>query len=85
MSFKKRYRDLEVEVYSALRTIVEQSDKTSEQGYETNVIDVRYLDYLELGIVDGSLVLICDRGLTTNVTAIPLEDLIDFYEDYLGL
>ena len=85
MSFKKRYRDLETEVYSALRTIVNQSERISEFGYNVNVVNIKYLDYLELTIIDNAIVLIDECGLTNNVTNISLEDLIDIYNDYLGL
>ena len=40
MSFKKRYRDLEMEVYSALRTIIEQSDVESKITDDKDIMDI---------------------------------------------
>lgn len=86
MSFKKRYRDLEMEVYSALRTIIGQSDVESKT-YDTNVIPVNIFGCTELAIIDDRLTFLDDNGLTYSIDNgdCSLEDLIDIYEKYLGI
>jgi hypothetical protein len=86
MSFKKRYRDLEMEVYSALRTIIEQSDVESI-AHDTKIIPVNIFDCTALGIIDGRLTFLDDRGLTYSINNgdCSLEDLIDIYNNYLGI
>ena len=82
MSFKTRYRDLEMQVYSALRSIIEQSGYTPKD-YSQPAIPIQYEDYTDLAIINDRLVLLDDRGLQYDVFEIRLEDLIDIYENYL--
>lgn len=84
MSFKKRYRDLEMEVYSALRTIIEQSDYSPE-NYSQQAIQVEVENYTELAIINDRLVFLDGNGHQYDIFVVSLEELIEIYEKYLGI
>ncbi len=76
-NFKKRYRDLEMQVLGALRYQIEHSNKKSKTC-DTNVIEVNVFDYTELAIINDKLTFITSDGLHASLFSdASLEDLID--------
>ena len=81
MNFKKRYRDLEMQVLRKLREKVGQSDYTS-QHIQKPAIKVKDFGYTELTIVNDRLVFLDRYGYHFNVLATTsLEDLIEILDN----
>jgi len=76
-NFKKRYRDLEVQVFATLRDAIENSEFKSEHLSE-KAIKVNVFDYTELSILNDRLVLLDHKGFHYSIYSdCTLEDLID--------
>lgn len=77
MNFKKAYRDLEMQVFSALREAINNSDVISTHMNQP-VILVDVFDYTELAIIHDRLTFLDANGMQYSVWAdCSLEDLID--------
>lgn len=81
-NFKKRYRDLEIEVLSSLRDRIESSNMKSSFS-DSKAIEVNLFDYIELTLVNNVLCFIDSRGHHYSLfnEDNTLEDLIDILEE----
>jgi hypothetical protein len=76
-NFKKQYRDLEMQILSELREIVNNSSYISKHVKE-KAIKVNLFDYQELTIINDRLTFLDSNGYHYPVfTDASLEDLID--------
>jgi hypothetical protein len=79
-NLRKRYRDLEMEIHSELRQLVNKSE------YYSRHIDMRAIklpptnSFDEVTIVYDSLVLINDNGQHYTLNHLSLEELIDIIQ-----
>jgi len=75
--YKKRYRDLEMEVCSSLRDAINNSSKESK-FVNTKALKVNVFDYVEIAIINDRLTFLDSNGLHYSVFAdCSIEDLID--------
>lgn len=76
-NYKKQYRDLEMQVLSELRNLVNNSTHVSKHVNE-KAIKVNVFDYQELTIVNDNLTFLDSSGLHYSVfSETNLEDLIN--------
>lgn len=85
-NFKKIYRDLEVNVISRLRDIINDPDNNYKSMYhDIPSVKIYHIEYEELSIVNDKLVFIDYRGLHYSFFNHDLEDSIDILEKLLKL
>ena len=76
-NFKKQYRDLEMSILSELRDRINKSNYYSKHNNQ-KAIKVNVFDYVELVIVNDSLVFLDSKGYQCSLFVdVNLEDLID--------
>lgn len=80
-SFKKRYRDLEMEVLRSLRDEVESSNFKSSFS-DSKAIKIDLFGYSEIALINDLLFVFNKEGYRTMLlnSGITLEDLIDILE-----
>lgn len=80
MNFKQRYEDLEVEVLTELREMVNNSP-TKSKNVDTKAITINIGNYTELAILHDKLIFMDDNGYQYNIFNVSLEILIDIIEN----
>jgi len=75
-NFKKRYRDLEMEVHNSLRNAINNSSIESVH-MNTKAIRLDKLSNNEVVIIDDRLILVDRYGHHHSIFSVSLENLID--------
>jgi len=79
MSFKKQYRDLEMQVHSSLKEKILTSNQESDH-IDGVCLKIKTGEYTELTIINDSLTLLNHNGSHFSVFNLDLEELIDILE-----
>lgn len=80
VSFKKRYRDLEMEVLHELRSLITYSKYVSNY-INDKAIKIDMEQYVEIAIVNDKLVLIDNEGYQYSIFNLSLEDQLILLQD----
>ena len=79
--FKIQYRNLEMQVMSSLRNVINSSNYKS-QHHNSKTIRINVFDYIELTLINDTLTFLDSHGLHYSIFSdCSLEDLIDILDN----